>query len=594
MIKAAAGGGGRGIRIVTGPDELPAAFERSGGEALRAFGDGTVFMERVVSGARHVEVQIIADDYGTVWSLGVRECSIQRRNQKVVEESASPVFTAAEDRALRNAAKDLARAAGYRNAGTVEFLYEPEEQRLSFLEVNPRLQVEHPVTEMTTGVDLVKLQLHVAAGRRLEGDPPATFGHAIEARLNAEDPEHGFAPSPGTIEFLRFPTGPGIRVDSGSAEGDVIPAAFDSMIAKIIAWGHDRREALAVFAGPWTKPWWSCGAAPPTGASCSGSWNARRSRPRVSTPRGLTDSPHRETTSPFNMPMLPSSLLRSTRTTPTPRSNEPASTPRRHAAGRRRGRNSVRSPSSTVAVTGTAAAVARTGPRSYAVGIDGEHLGVEVARRGRFESRLDYGGRVHRVVSRVESGEHIIEVDGVGHRISRDDGGTVRAVSPGVIIAISVAPGDIVDAGSSVAVVEAMKMETTIVAPFHGRVREVFVAANVQVDAGAPLLTLEPIGTGDDASHKTARVTFEQDAMSDASSPRARCLAVLEAFRCLVLGFDIDPNATPTTRRGVQRNTSQRGRRRDGDPARRTPRPERVRRSVRAFPQPPRRRLRRR
>src|SRR5207244_2681738 len=149
------------------------------------------------------------------------------------------------DRALRKAAADLARAAGYRNAGTVEFLYQPDEQLFAFLEVNPRLQVEHPVTEMTTGVDLVKLQLHIAQGGRLEGEPPATFGHAIEVRLNAEDPEHGFAPSPGTIESLRFPTGPGIRVDSGSAEGDVIPAAFDSMIAKIIAWGHDRREALA-------------------------------------------------------------------------------------------------------------------------------------------------------------------------------------------------------------------------------------------------------------------------------------------------------------------------------------------------------------
>ena len=209
MIKATAGGGGRGIRRVDDEAGLAEAFESARSEGLKAFGDATVFMERVVTGARHVEVQLIADAHGTVWAVGVRDCSMQRRNQKVIEESQCIALTPEQDRDLRAAAVRLAKAAGYRNAGTVEFLYQPAEQAFAFLEVNTRLQVEHPVTELTTGLDLVKLQLHVAAGGRLEGEPPPTEGYAIEARLNAEDPQRAFAPAPGTIETLSLPVGPG-------------------------------------------------------------------------------------------------------------------------------------------------------------------------------------------------------------------------------------------------------------------------------------------------------------------------------------------------------------------------------------------------
>ena len=245
MIKAAAGGGGRGIRIVNSEAELLPALERARDEARRAFGDASVLMERLVTGARHVEVQVIVDDHGTGWAVGVRDCSVQRRSQKLIEESASPALDAEQEAALRRSAVDLVLAAGYRNVGTVEFLYQPEERVLAFLEVNTRLQVEHPVTEATTGLDLVKLQIHIAAGGRLEGVPPAARGHAIEARVNAEDAERGFAPAPGRVELLGLPTGPGIRVDTGISEGDVIPSEYDSMIAKVIALGRDREEALA-------------------------------------------------------------------------------------------------------------------------------------------------------------------------------------------------------------------------------------------------------------------------------------------------------------------------------------------------------------
>ena len=244
MIKASAGGGGRGIRRVDDDSGLADAFESARSEGAKAFGDATVFMERVVTAARHVEVQLIADTHGTAWAVGVRDCSMQRRNQKVVEESHCIVLTPEQDRDIRAAAVRLATVAGYHNAGTVEFLYQPAERRFSFLEVNTRLQVEHPVTELTTGLDLVKLQLLVASGGRLEGEPPASAGFAIEARLNAEDPQRGFAPAPGTIETLQLPAGPGVRVDTGVAEGDVIPPEYDSMIAKVIAHGRDREEAL--------------------------------------------------------------------------------------------------------------------------------------------------------------------------------------------------------------------------------------------------------------------------------------------------------------------------------------------------------------
>ena len=245
IIKARSGGGGRGIRKVFSPDELEVALERTQGEAERSFGDPVVFLERLVTDARHVEVQVIADNYGNVWAPGVRDCSIQRRNQKVIEESSSPVLTKEQADHLRDVSANLVRTAGYRGAGTVEYLYQPEQKTFTFLEVNTRLQVEHPITEVTTGIDLVKLQIFVASGGALEGECPPEFGHAVEARLNAEDADNGFAPAPGTVRLLKFPLGSGIRVDTGIAQGDVIPPDYDSMVAKIIAWGRDRNEALA-------------------------------------------------------------------------------------------------------------------------------------------------------------------------------------------------------------------------------------------------------------------------------------------------------------------------------------------------------------
>ena len=205
MLKAAAGGGGRGIHAVGSDGELRMVYQRTSEEAARTFGNGMVFLERLITGARHIEVQVIADSHGTAWALAVRDCSIQRHNQKIIEESASPLLSPEQTGELKSAAERLALAVGYCGACTVEFLYRPTEKSFAFLEVNTRLQVEHAITEATTGFDLVKAQLHVAAGGRLAGERPAERGHAVEARLNAEDPDRDFAPAPGRIQLLRWP-----------------------------------------------------------------------------------------------------------------------------------------------------------------------------------------------------------------------------------------------------------------------------------------------------------------------------------------------------------------------------------------------------
>ena len=246
LLKAVAGGGGKGMRLVGNQAELPAAWRDASSEALHAFGDAHVYLERYLERPRHIEIQIFGDTHGHIVHLGERECSVQRRHQKVIEESPSPFVTPELRRAMGEAAVKLAREAGYTNAGTVEFLVDAE-RNFYFLEVNTRLQVEHPVTEMVTGFDLVKLQIRVAAGEALPlgQEDVALSGHAIECRLYAEDPENNFYPSSGTILSLRTPSGPGIRLDDGVYEGFTVPTEYDPLLGKLIGWGRDRAEAIA-------------------------------------------------------------------------------------------------------------------------------------------------------------------------------------------------------------------------------------------------------------------------------------------------------------------------------------------------------------
>jgi acetyl-CoA carboxylase biotin carboxylase subunit len=245
LLKAAAGGGGKGMRLVTEADGLNDAFQRAAAEALAAFGDRTLYVEKAISPARHVEVQVVCDDHGNVLTLGERECSIQRRHQKLIEESPSPALDVELREEMESAAERACRHIGYRNAGTFEFLVGPDGS-FSFIELNARLQVEHPVTELVTGMDIVRQQVRIAAGEALpHGGRASRSGHAIELRINAEDPRHDFLPSPGVLTRFRPPLGPGVRVDTFVEEGTTIPPYYDSLIAKLVIRDNNRDLAIA-------------------------------------------------------------------------------------------------------------------------------------------------------------------------------------------------------------------------------------------------------------------------------------------------------------------------------------------------------------
>lgn len=246
MLKAAAGGGGKGMRLVHTPEELQPSLEAARSEAERSFGDSEVYIEKAIVNPRHIEMQVLADEHGNTVYLGERECSLQRRHQKVLEEAPSPVVDPEMRRRMGEVAVRVAQAAGYTNAGTVEFLVD-QEKNFYFLEMNTRLQVEHPVTELITGLDLVHLQIRIAAGEKLpfRQEDVCIRGHAVECRIYAEDPDNNYFPSPGKITLLSTASGPGIRHDSGMYEGWNVPIDYDPLLAKLIGYGHDRGQAIA-------------------------------------------------------------------------------------------------------------------------------------------------------------------------------------------------------------------------------------------------------------------------------------------------------------------------------------------------------------
>lgn len=246
LVKASAGGGGRGIRPVAAAEELAGVLPTAQAEATAAFGDGTVYLERLIERARHIEVQVLADEHGNAVHAFERDCSVQRRRQKLIEEAPAPGLSGEVRRAITDAAVRLTRHVGYRNAGTVEFLL-ADDGEFYFIEMNTRIQVEHPITECVTGVDLVAEQLRIAAGEPLSvtQDDLTLTGAAVELRLNAEDPEHDFRPAPGELTVFDLPGGPGVRMDTGFTAGDRISPFYDSMIAKLVCWGADREQALS-------------------------------------------------------------------------------------------------------------------------------------------------------------------------------------------------------------------------------------------------------------------------------------------------------------------------------------------------------------
>lgn len=504
VIKAAAGGGGRGIRVVSDESAIQNAFLGARAEAESAFGDPTLFIEAQILGGRHLEVQVAADHTGNVWTLGLRDCSVQRRRQKVMEESAAVDIDDALSARILDAARRLCHAVEYTNVGTVEFLLRPDTGDFYFLEVNTRLQVEHTVTEAVTGVDLVKLQLDIAQGIPLAGDPPAPRGHAVEIRLNAEDPRRGFAPSPGRIVEFRTPQGPSIRTDAGVVVGDTIAAEFDSMIAKVIAWGRDRPEALARLRRSLTRS---------TAVVEGGTTNRRflmalldnaeiRNRhvdttwlDRALEDGVLLDSPD----APLAMVIAAAEAYR----------HDHADALGQFVGKAAHGRldridDAVAPIDLEYEGVRRSFRVLQHEPTGLSVVIEGD--GIVDARfdvRGEFERRLSIRGErsdgeghpeLEWSATVVTNGPLItVELGHSVYRIVRGSGGLVRAESQSVIAKVAVTVGQEVEQGEVLFISEAMKMESPVMAPFAGRVTEIIADVGTMVGSGDPILRIEAV-----------------------------------------------------------------------------------------------------
>jgi acetyl/propionyl-CoA carboxylase alpha subunit len=488
--------------------------------------------------ARQLEVLTVADHRGTAWAVDVHDGTLQRRTEKVLVESATGARSGVDLAALCATAERLMTLVGFSGAGMVTFVRPGSRPDVALLRVSVGVPLGHGITEMTTGVDLAKLQLHLAEGGRLEGAPRTARGHAVSVRLNAEDAEASLRPAPGTLELLQLPSGPGIRVDTGVTEGDDLARHPDPTIAEVVAWGRDREEArvrlhlavsnlLVVLQGGTTnkgflldlleRPELLTGAYDTTWLD------------RVASGGGLEGVRHAD------LAVLVAAV-------------DAADVEQRYDQAELFASASRGRPQTSAEVGRTielvyrghdyAVEVTRIGRRRYALEVDGTRTELLITRLGPHQSRVEVGSRSVSVVSAVQGGDLLVEVDGVPHRLRRRDGGVVRSPSPGVVVAVPVAPGDEVAAGDTVAVLESMKMERSIAAPFAGRVRSVAVGANVQVGAGTPLLELDPAG-GAPSVVSAPRLAFP-DVTEPVGSGLARCRHGFDVLRRFVLGYDLD------------------------------------------------------
>jgi propionyl-CoA carboxylase alpha chain len=503
MVKAAAGGGGKGMRIVHDAEHLEEAVAAARREALSGFGDDRVFLERYVAASRHVEIQILGDHYGNLIHLGERECSIQRRHQKLVEESPSPAVDEAMRAAMGAAALELARAIGYHSAGTVEFLVDDDTRDFYFLEVNARLQVEHPVTEAVTGIDLVREQLRVAVGEPLgyEQDDVEFDGHAIEVRLCAEDPSAGFLPATGTLVAFESAFDPWVRWESGVEQGSVVTVSFDPLLAKVIAHAPTRLEAASTLAlalerlhlgGVATNRDFLAATLRHEGFLAGDTTTSfiERHQPARVLAMGADELDWAATAGAL--------WLQGQNRCATPVLQNVPSGWRNARLPRQR--VTLRWNDEPVEVTYNAR---RDG--SFSVG---DHGHARVHRWSDREIDVEVNGR--RATSRVTRAGELLFVQ-TPHGTARFEiaplfvvpGGAaalggLSAPMPGVIIDVRVSVGQHVEAGETLVVMEAMKMEHVITAPTAGTVGEVLVAKTQQVDGGAVLLTIEADGEGTD------------------------------------------------------------------------------------------------
>ncbi len=494
MVKASAGGGGRGIRKVEAADQLIGAIDAARAEVAKYFASGGLFMEACIDNARHIEVQLAVDHEGLGHAVGVRDCSIQRRNQKVIEEAPSPVLNPEDEAFICEASKRLAEGTGYRGVGTAEFLYRPADRRFFFLEVNSRLQVEHTITELTTGTDLVKGQIDIARGIAWKPNGPSR-GHAIEVRLNAEDPDRGFQPSPGLLRVFEPPAGPGIRIDSGVRAGVSIAPEFDSMVAKVMAYGATRQEAIArliralrnfpvvVEDGTTNKAFLIrlLQAQEFVEATADTRWldGAMNSDALRGGARKLDAA-------------LAAAIIAHRR-------GVLAEIQRFFAEVQAGIPQRLRPPSATsvkLSVQGEAVQidVHEVGPARYDARIGEDVYRVQFEQQDLHHAIMQRDEQRRDVLFGMGRSGIYVEVDAEGYVIEERSGGVVRAPSPAMVVSVAVEEGDVVAPGDRLATLEAMKMEIPLYAQEAGRIVAVRCQANQQVAAGQIIMSLRPEG----------------------------------------------------------------------------------------------------
>ena len=512
VVKASAGGGGRGIRVVDREADLVEAFRSASSEAQAAFGDGRLFVEKKVVGGRHIEVQIAADLHGHVIAVGCRDCSVQRRHQKVLEEAPPPGLSDAMVSGLKESATRIAERVGYSGVGTVEFLVSGAEY--AFLEMNPRLQVEHGITEEITGVDLVQTQIRIARGESIAGLPVVESGHAIEARVCAEDPDKGFLPAPGRIARFEPALGPRVRVDTGVASGSIVPAAFDSLVAKVIASGATREEARARLVS--TLADFDLvieGGATNKGYIAEILDHADYRSGAVDTTWLDRFGAEREPDAAWAAPaLIAAAILAYQRNRATTRLNFFADSS-----------NIARVPASQGEAIDLSfegeqyrLEVFAIGSWRYRVHLDDRVVSATLREEGEHTARLELGDRTLRVLYDASDISLRVEVEGHPYAFSSQTAGQVRAGAPAMVVAIQVEVGDTVQGGQPLGVLEAMKMEVGFDAPVSGTVTEVRVRKGEQVAAGDVILVIDPEGEGDEAA-SSARILLE--AQSDPLEP---------------------------------------------------------------------------
>ncbi len=534
MIKASAGGGGRGIRAVESSRGLADAYRSARAEAAAAFGDDRVFLEQRISRGRHIEVQIVGDLHGHLVALGCRDCSVQRRHQKVLEEAPPPNLPASVREAVCDAAIRAARAVDYHGAGTVEFLVFGD--AFHFLEVNPRLQVEHGITESITGIDLVELQIRIARGESIGDLEVVERGVAIEARLCAEDPAAGFLPSPGRVGRFDAALGPGVRVDSGVAVGSTIPAAFDSLIAKVMASGRSREEArsrlqaaladldLVVEGGATNKGYLLALLDAPAfrDGTVDTAWLDREETAAALSQGSDEDARHA---------LVAAAILAYQQSRD--RARRRFYTDSTHIVRSRIPPSAGQEIDLTSEGRGARLRVYGIGAWRYRVQL-GENVAIAtLALRDAHTARFEIGGRARRLVYDRSDTSLRLEIDGIPFRFSTQAAGQVRADTPALLVALQVAVGDEVESGRTLGVLEAMKMEIGFRAPVSGVVKEVYVKPGQQVGAGDLLVVID---AEEEASSPTSRGALSLPRTNDVAPHR---LARDEIRRAL-LGYDLD------------------------------------------------------